>query len=190
MNLNAKILIPTLLLGLLFSSQSHALAAEFGVAYSYQKKSFSATNFYQSDSKSASVSVSLIEQLALEFTYTESFYESQEADINSTRTVQQKSQVTGADLIYVLTDRKTMVQPYLKAGVAYIQKKKQIRYLNADVIDIPTKDGMAPSYGAGVKVKLTENFAITLGYDVWNTPLDDGTKTDDTAFKAGLKWTP
>lgn len=163
---------------------------ELGLNYSYSKKTFSANNFYQNDSKSASISLYLIEQLALELSYTDSFYESQESDVSSTRTVQQRSQISGADLIYVLTNRQSMIQPYVKAGAAYIQKKKQIRYLNADVIDIPTKDGMAPSYGAGVKVKLTENFSMNLGYDVWNTPLDDGTKTDDTAFKVGLKWIP
>jgi len=162
---------------------------ELGVNYSYQKKTFSATNFYQSDSKSATVSVYFIEQLALEFSYTDSFYESQEADTNSTRTVQQTSQVTGADLIYVLTDKNSMIQPYIKGGAAYITKKKQIRYVNSDVITIPTKDGVAPSYGAGVKIKLTERMSMKFGYDVWNTPLDDGTKTDDTAFKAGLTWT-
>lgn len=172
-----------------FATNANAMMTEFGVNYSYQKKSFSATNFYQSDSKSATISVYFIEQLALEFSYADSFYESQEADINSTRTVQQRSQVSGADLIYVLTDKNAVIQPYVKAGMAYIQKKKQIRYLNSDVIDIPTKDGMAPSYGGGVKFKLSERFGIKIGYDVWNTPLDDGTKTDDTALKAGLTWT-
>ena len=172
-----------------FATSSNAMMTELGVNYSYQKKSFSATNFYQSDSKSATVSVYFIEQLALEFSYTDSFYESQEADVNSTRTVQQRSQVSGADLIYVLTDKNATIQPYIKGGMAYISKKKRIRYLNSDVIDIPTKDGLAPSYGGGVKFKLSERFGIKIGYDVWNTPMDDGTKTDDTAFKAGLTWT-
>ena len=184
-----KYSLKTIIFLSLISTNVYAMMTELGVNYSYQKKSFSATNFYQSDSKSATASVYFIEQLALEFSYTESFYESQEADSNSTRTVQQKSQVSGADLIYVLTDKTSTIQPYLKGGAAYITKKKQIRYLNSDVINIPTKDGIAPSYGAGVKFKFSERFGIKIGYDVWNTPLDDGTKTDDTAFKAGLTWT-
>ena len=57
-----------------------------------------------------------------------------------------------------------------------------------DVIDIPTKDGVAPSYGVGLKFKMTEKFSVKLGYDVWQTPLDDGTTTDDTSFKVGVSW--
>lgn len=165
-----------------------ALMTELGLSYSYQKKTFNASNYYQTDSKSASLSIYLIEQLAIELSYTDSFYESQEEDASSTRTVQQSSKISGTDLVYIITDQRAAIQPYLKAGAAYIVKKKQIRYLNTDVIDIPTKDGVAPSYGIGIKLKLKEGLSMTFGYDVWNTPLDDGTKTDDTAFKAGLKW--
>ncbi len=161
---------------------------ELGLSYNYQKKTFNASNFYQTESKSASLSVYLIEQLAIELSYTDSFYESQESDTNSTRTVQQASKISGIDLVYIITDQRAAIQPYLKAGAAYIVKKKQIRYLNSDAIDIPTKDGVAPSYGIGIKLKLIDGLSMNFGYDVWNTPLDDGTKTDDTAFKAGLKW--
>lgn len=176
------------LLPLLTAFTAQALTTELGVNYSYSKKTFNATNYYQSDSKSASVSFYFLEKLALELSYTDQFYESQEADSNSTRIVQQSTQISGADLIFVLTDQRNTFQPYVKGGAAYIAKKKQVKYENADVIDIPTKNGIAPSYGVGLKFKITEKFSIKVGYDVWNTPLDDGTKTDDTAFKAGVTW--
>jgi outer membrane autotransporter protein len=170
------------------ASQSFALMTEIGASYSYSKKTFNAANYYQSDSKSASVSLYFLEQFALELSYTDQFYESQEADSNSTRTVQQSTKITGADLIYVITDQRSAFQPYLKAGGAYIAKKKQVKYINADVIDIPTRDGLAPSYGIGLKYKLTEKFSVKTGYDIWQTPLDDGTTTEDSSFKVGLSW--
>lgn len=169
-------------------SSAHAILTEVGVSYSYSKKTFNATNYYQSDSKTASVSLYFWDQFALELSYTDSFYESQESDTNSTRTVQQSTKISGADLIYVLTDQKSSFQPYLKGGAAYINKEKQVKYINADVINIPTKDGVAPSYGVGLKFKISEKFSIKVGYDVWQTPLDDGSTTDDTSFKAGLSW--
>lgn len=172
----------------LFSIQSFALMTEVGASYSYSKKTFNAANYYQSDSKSVSVSLYFLEQYALEFSYADQFYESQESDSNSTRTVQQSSKITGTDLIYVITDDHNTFQPYIKAGGAYIAKKKQVKYVNADVIDIPTKDGLAPSYGVGLKYKLTERFSVKVGYDIWQTPLDDGTTTDDSSFKVGLSW--
>lgn len=181
-----KILI--FIISILTSFQSQALMTEVSAAYSYSKKTFNATNYYQSDSKSASASLYFLERFALELSYTDQFYESQESDTNSTRTVQQSTKIYGTDLIYVITDQRSPFQPYVKAGGAYIAKKKQVKYINADVIDIPTKDGFAPSYGVGLKYKITEKFSIKLGYDVWATPLDDGTKTDDTSFKAGVSW--
>lgn len=161
---------------------------EIGASYSYSKKTFNSTNYYQQDSKSLSASLYFLEKFALEFSYTDQFYESQEADTNSTRTVQQSSKIYGTDLIFVLTDQRNSFQPYIKAGGAYIIKKKQIKYVNVDVIDITTKDGLAPSYGVGLKYKITEKFSVKIGYDIWSTPLDDGSKTDDASFKAGISW--
>ncbi len=174
---------------IVFSSlHSYSLMTEIGASYSYSKKTFNSTNYYQQDSKSLSASLYFLEKFALEFSYTDQFYESQEADTNSTRTVQQSSKIYGTDLIFVLTDQRNSFQPYIKAGGAYIIKKKQIKYVNVDVIDITTKDGLAPSYGVGLKYKITEKFSVKIGYDIWSTPLDDGSKTDDASFKAGISW--
>lgn len=172
----------------LFASlNSHALI-ELGLSYSFQKKTFNASNYYQSDSKSASVSFYFIEKLALELSYTDGFYEGQEADSNSTRTIQQSTRMADSSLIYMLMGKKSLIQPYVKLGVAYISKKQEIRYLNASVITIPESTGWAPSYGGGLKFVLSEKFSIRAGYDVWQTPLSDGSKSDDSAFKAGLTW--
>ena len=74
-----------------YSLTSHALITEIGLNYGYQKKTFNPTNYYQSDSKSASLSLYFLERFALELSYTESFYESQESDKYSTRVTQQFS---------------------------------------------------------------------------------------------------
>lgn len=171
-----------------FQMAAHALTTELGLSYSFSKKNFNANNYYQSESKSASLSFYLLEKIALELSYTESFYENQENDVTSARVIQQTTNITGADLIFVLTDQRSDFQPYIKGGGAYIQKKAVIKYQNANAYEIPTKDGIAPSYGVGLKYKLTEKFSVRLGYDIWKTPMDDGTKTEDTAFKAGLSW--
>ncbi len=182
------------IISFVFSSAVFAITTEIGVAYSYSKKTFNEKNYYQSDSKSASISLYLFEKFALELSYADQFYESQESDTSSTRVVQQSTRITGSDLTYVMSlpftfgKAASVLQPYIKGGAAYIAKKKQIKYVNVDVIDIPTKDGFAPSYGCGLKLKLTEKFSVKLGYDVWRTPLDDGTTTDDTSFKAGVSW--
>lgn len=171
---------------LVFNQSALALITEIGLNYSYSKKNFNSSNFYQTESKTASLSFYLFEKIALELSYTDSFYENQEKDANSSRVIQQQSNISGADLIFVLTDQRDTFQPYIKGGAAYISKKAVIKYANADAYTIPTKDGVAPSYGIGLKYKLNEKFSLRLGYDLWQTPMDDGTKTDDASFKAGL----
>ena len=161
---------------------------ELGLSYGYSKKTFNASNYYQNDSKSASASFYFLEKFALEFSYTDSFYEGEESDSTSTRTVQQSSQFADSSLIFMILGKQSPVQPYVKGGVAYIKKNQTIKYQNASAIDIPESTGWAPSYGAGLKILLTEKFSVKLSYDIWKTPLSDGTNSDDTSFKAGLSW--
>ncbi len=171
-----------------FSIQSFSMTTEIGLSYSYQKKNFNSTNYYQTETKTASVTFYLFEKVALELSYTDSFYENQEKDANSSRVLQQTSIITGGDLIYIFTDQRDAFQPYVKGGTAYITKKAIIKYENADAFTIPTKNGFAPSYGVGLKYKITETLSVNVGYSVWQTPMDDGSKTDDSAFKTGLSW--
>lgn len=164
------------------------MVTELGLAYGYSKKTFNSSNFYQSDSKSASASFYLFNQWALEFSYTDSFYESQESDTTSVRTVQQSSQIANGSIVFIMMNKRETIQPYLKAGVAQIRKNQTIKYTNATAITIPESYGLAPSYGAGLKIALNERFSIKLSYDVWQTPLSDSSNSDDTSFKAGLSW--
>jgi hypothetical protein len=129
----------TFLIGILltFFSFSATAATELGVSYGYSKKTFNTSNFYQTDSKSASLSFYFWERIALELSYTDSFYESQESDTTSTRTVQQSSKISNASLVYTLMGNKSPVQPYIKAGAAFIKKNQLIKYQNASAIEIP-----------------------------------------------------
>ena len=88
----------------------------------------------------------------------------------------------------MLMTKQSAIQPYIKAGGAYIKKNEIMKYLNASAIAIPESAGWAPSYGAGLKIALTERFSLKFSYDVWQTPLSDGTNSDDSSFRAGLSW--
>lgn len=171
-----------------FNYPANAIVTELGLSYGYTKKTFNLHNFYQTENKSVSINLYFFDKLALETTYTDSFYESEESDTNSTRTIQQSTQVLDLSLMYLLLDKRYPIQPYIKGGFAYITKNQKVKYLNSSVIPIPESTGWAPSYGAGLKFVLSDRFSIKIGYDVWQTPLSDGTKSDDTSLKAGLSW--
>ena len=188
MRLHANFIGSLLCILITFSSVTSWAVTELGLSYGYSKKTFNATNFYQSDSKSASLSFYFWERIALELSYTDSFYESQESDTTSTRTVQQSSKISNGSIVYTMLGNKSPVQPYVKAGAAYIKKNQLVKYVNASTIEIPESAGWAPSYGAGIKIILTERFSIKLSYDLYQTPLSDGSNSDDTSFKAGLSW--
>ena len=185
MAIHTRIMIMLLLF---LGGKSQALVTEIGLSYGYSKKTFNMSNFYQTDSKSASLSFYFFEKWALEMSYTDAFYESQESDTNSTRTVQQSSKIGGGSLVYMMQDKKNMIQPYIKAGVAHISKNQIVKYLNASAIETPESVGLAPSYGAGLKFVLSERLSLKLSYDVWQTPLSDNSSSDDTSFKAGFSW--
>lgn len=174
---------------ILFLSQiSLAMVTELGLSYGYSKKTFNATNYYQTDAKSASVTIYPFAKWAFEFSYTDSFYESHESDSNSTRVVQQSSRITDASVVFMMLSNTHFVQPYLKAGSAYVSKSQVIKYLNASAITIPESTGWAPSYGTGIKIVLSERFSVKMSYELVQTPLSDGTNSDDSSFKAGLNW--
>jgi hypothetical protein len=65
-----------------------------------------------------------------------------------------------------------------------------------DLIQIPIvssniaalESAVAPSYGVGLKISLTETFGIKLSYDAWETPISGDAKTNDSAIRAGITW--
>ncbi len=176
-----------------FSQNAFAIYTELGISYSYKKTSFDKDNYTESQSTTASVSFYFWEQVALELSYTNGVAVRKERQptnpfADTDRFVTQNSSVYGADLVFSLADRKAMIQPYIKGGAAYITKEQITKDQGQDERTISTKPGVAPSAGAGIKIMITEALAIRAGVDVWSTPVDNETKTDDMAGRAGLTW--
>lgn len=172
---------------LLLCSHGFSMVTELGLSYGYQKRTFDANNKYQLDSKSASIAFYFSEHLALDLSYTDGFIEQKTKDVTE-RIVQQTSRIYGADLMILIADRTDIFQPYVKGGIAQIEKKQKIKIVGLDVHETPTISARVPSYGAGLKIRLSEVFSLRFGIDFWKTPLDDGSKTEDSAFKAGVSW--
>lgn len=167
---------------------AQALTTEIGLSYGFQKKRYNSMNSYQTETKSASLSFYFFERMALELGYTDAFYEGEESDSTTSRIVQQSAKIADASLVWVILDKKSLIQPYLKAGAAYIEKDLKIKYPSAGTTNITPPSGWGPSYGAGLKILLSQRFSLRFSYDVWQTPMGDGSKSDDSALKAGLSW--
>lgn len=180
----------------LFSYNAHAILTEFSVSYAQKKTYFNADNYTNMESTTGSVSFYFMERLAVELSYTDASILREETIYNGSgfqqQTSLQKVIVYGSDLILMLTDKKSMIQPYIKGGVS--QVKKTLTTKNADVFVYETDpiNSVSPSYGAGLKISLTDTFGIKLSYDAWRTESKDsnGNKStiEDNSVRAGLTW--
>lgn len=181
---------------LLASLPSFAFLTELSVSYAQKKTYFNADNYNSTESTTGSVSFYFMEKLAVELSYTDASVLREETIFNGTgyqqQTSLQKIVVYGSDLIVMLADRKSMFQPYIKGGVAQINKSLTTK--NADVFVYETEPihSTSPSYGAGLKIQLSEAFGLKFSYDAWRTETKDsiGNKStvEDSSVRAGITW--
>lgn len=172
-----------------FSINALALTTEIGTSYSRKKQTFDASNYLESESTTASMSLYFWERIALELSYTQAYaVQKQKAGSNNAQTVYQNAVIMGSDLIFMLADRTSVFQPYIKGGAAQVTKSQKIEIDNLGSYTLDPDTAIAPSYGAGLKIMLTQQFSINVSYDVWKTPLGSGVFTDDTSMRTGVKW--
>lgn len=170
----------------IFPVEGHAIYTEFGLSQSYKKTAFSETNFVESEMLSGSVSFYLWEKVALEVSYTQGLAVRKESESTSqTLTITQHSTVYGSDLILGFAERSATFQPYIKGGVAFIEKKQVYQDSGTPAYETTPEPGYVPSYGGGLKIKLTANFGINTGIDIWK---DDATNTNDISTRTGVTW--
>jgi hypothetical protein len=174
---------------LLVSTSAWAMNYEIGVSYARKKNSFDRDNYFDTESTTGSLSLFFSEMIALEMSYTDAKanrYEKPPGG-NFLQTYQ-KTEVLGADLIFVFTPRKSLIQPYIKGGAAQL-KRRQVSYDNTNVpVPLDIETAIVPSYGAGVKFSLIDGLSLRISYDVWRTPVGGGVITDDNQLRVGLSW--
>lgn len=175
---------------LLTSTTAHALYTELGAQYGHKTQTYDDNNYNEAESISGSVSLYFWERIAIELSYTDatSVVVSKAYSSDPKRTTVQKSQIFGADLILVFADKKAMFQPYIKAGLAQIDRKQSIKIENQDTYDNDPESAIAPSYGLGIKIPLTDSVGIKFSYDAWETPISGDAKTNDSSIRAGVTW--
>lgn len=174
----------------LFFSSANAFYTELGLSYGRKTTTFDENNSFDSESATGSLSLYFMERLALELSYTEALGLRKEkaGSLDAARTTTQKSQIMGADLIIMFADKKSLFQPYIKGGGAQISRFQEIRIEGQDTYTIEPEVATVPSYGAGLKIHITDTFGIKFSYDIWKTPIGGGLQTDDSSLRAGITW--
>jgi opacity protein-like surface antigen len=186
---NLSLLTLMMIFGL-SSIPANAIYTELGASYGYKTQTYDQNNNNKSETFTGSMSLYFWERIALELSYTDStaIVDAKAYTADPQRTIEQKSQVLGSDLIFMLSDKKALFQPYLKGGVAQITRSQKTKIEGQDSYSNTPEKATAPSYGVGLKIALTDSFGLKFSYDAWKTPISSDSQTDDSAFKAGITW--
>lgn len=177
----------------LTASVSEAVMAEFSVTYNYMRRTFDELNWFANQASTAGVSVYLGERLAFELAYTNGLYvkkERENALITSTsqRTTSQHTNSYDGGVIFLFSDRRAVLQPYARVGLAYIQRRQEVQIDNDIPFSITPRDATAPSAGVGVRIMLGEQFGIRMAFDSIQTPIDESNYVYDFTGRVGVTW--
>lgn len=171
--------------------RAHAGVMEISGSYGIRTSKIDADNYTKNEVTSGSFAWYFWERSALELSYSEgTATQSLKATGVSRLIYYAKSQIYGADLILTLGGKDSVLQPFIRGGVAKV-KKKMYREDTAngqiDAFGLPV-DNVVPAYGAGIAVKLTASFSLKFSYDrIKSGSTNDSTTWDDSA-KAGVSW--
>lgn len=180
-------------LSLLFAVSVQAMYTELGVSYNYMKRTFDELNKVENQGSTLSLAFYVWDRVAIEMSYTNGLYVKKEKESSLTsstsqRTTTQYSDIYESNLIYVFADKKATVQPYVKGGAAYIKKRQVVQIDNDPPFEVSPTPGVAPSYGIGLKLLISETMSIKTSYDAVRTPIDDNASADDITGRVGLSW--
>ena len=191
--LNPSIRIALVLFSLLYSFRSHALMAELSLSYNYMRRTFDELNWFANQASTAGVSIYFGDRIAFELSYTNGLYVRKERQLalntsTSQRTTTQYTNSYDGGLIFLFADRRDTFQPYARAGVAYIQRKQEVRVDNDIPFSVTPSDAVAPSAGLGMRIMFGEQFGIRFAIDGIQTPIEQSGFVYDITGRVGLTW--
>lgn len=172
-----------------------SLGLQAGVFELSAQTSLKETNInseHSSEAKSVSGSIAYYfwQSGALEFTHMTGYNFTKGAVSGSSYEQVLNYNYSGIDFIYNLGTRESTFNPYIKAGLAEINKELEYKDIGTNSITTQTSKGKNLTYGAGFKFKLSQTISFRVSYDVWKGPIDDSDQDaqTDSSFKVGLSW--
>jgi len=157
------------------------------------RRTFDELNWFANQASTAGVSFYLGERLAFELSYTNGLYVKKEREnalttSASQRTTTQYTNSYDTGLIFLFADRRAVLQPYIRAGAAYIQRRQEVQIGDDIPFSISPRNAIAPSAGVGLRIMLGEQFGIRMAVDSIQTPIDEGSYVFDFTGRVGVTW--
>jgi hypothetical protein len=174
---------------------------ELGASGNYRKVFLTDTStdvraFDESSAYVASLAYYFREMTAFELSYSQGTNTRHIPSSTITSTTRHKYTLYGADLIFTFGTRADQWIPYIKAGVAYFDRKS----ISYEYIDngtglplltepVELKSTLVPSGGFGMQVRISNRVSFKFGVDIWTSGAINKKLGDfDWAGRVGASW--
>lgn len=134
------------------------------------------------------------EMTAIEFSYSQGKNTRFIPSSTITSTTTHRYSLFGVDLVFTFGKRSDTFIPYIKAGVAYFDKKSiDYEYVNNGVPEAPQtveiNSTVVPSAGFGMQFRLTQRLSFKAGLEFWTSgAINKDVKDFDWAARMGISW--
>lgn len=191
--------------GTLFHHPAHADGFrdyfELGLSGNYRKAyltdaTSSQKAFDENSAYIASFAYYFREMTAIELSYSQGANTRFIPSSSITSTTTHKYTLYGADLIFTFGKRTDQWIPYIKAGVAYFDRKSiDYEYIDnstglplvAEPVELDAT--VVPSAGFGLQVRITNYLSLKFGIDIWTSgAINKDIRDFDYAGRMGISW--
>jgi Outer membrane protein beta-barrel domain len=134
------------------------------------------------------------EMTAIEFSYSQGKNTRYIPSNTITSTTTHRYSMFGADLVFTFGKRTDTFIPYIKAGVAYFDKKSiDYEYINSGVPQRPQtveiNSTVVPSAGFGMQFRITQRISFKAGLEFWTSgAISKDIEDFDWAARMGISW--
>ena len=134
------------------------------------------------------------EMTAIEFSYSQGKNTRFIPSSTITSTTTHRYSLIGVDLVFTFGKRSDTFIPYIKAGVAYFDKKSiDYEYVNNGIPEQPQtveiNSTVVPSAGFGMQFRLTQRLSFKAGLEFWTSgAINKDVKDFDWAARMGIPW--
>jgi outer membrane protein W len=148
----------------------------------------------ESSAYTASFAYYFREMTALEFSYSQGKNTRFIPSDTITSTTTHRYNLFGTDLVFTFGKRTDQFIPYIKAGVAYFDKKSiDYEYVQNGVLlpsqPVEIRSTVVPSAGVGMQIRITQRLSFKLGVEIWTSgAINKSIEDFDWAARVGISW--